>query len=96
MAPKKNDPLYGYEGQPPEYTLANGNTLGAGDLVEQAAQRYHQANPGLDASQVSMAWNNLDDARRRDGHAALARAQLGADDAARQRLRFGLGGGGRA
>ena len=66
MAPKKNDPLYGYEGQPPEYTLANGNTLGAGDLVEQAAQRYHQANPGLDASQVPIAWNNLDDARRRD------------------------------
>lgn len=66
MAPKKNEPLYGYEGQPPEYTLANGNTVGAGDLVEQAAQRYHQANPGLDASQVAMAWNNLDDARRRD------------------------------
>jgi len=67
MAPKKNDaPLYGYEGQPPEYQLANGNTLGAGDLVAQAAERYHQANPGLDASQVAMAWNNLEDARRRD------------------------------
>lgn len=67
MAPKKNDaPLYGYEGQPPEYQLASGNTLGAGDLVEQAAARYHQANPGLDASQVAMAWNNLEDARRRD------------------------------
>lgn len=67
MAPKKNDaPLYGYEGQPPEHQLANGNTLGAGDLVEQATKRYHEANPGLDASQVAMAWNNLDDARRRD------------------------------
>ena len=67
MAPKKNDaPLYGYEGQPPEYTLANGNTLPAGDLVEQSAKRYHDANPGLDASQVALAWNNLDDARRRD------------------------------
>lgn len=66
MAPKKDAPLYGYEGQPPEYQLANGNTLGAGDLVEQAAKRYHEANPGLDASQVSMAWNNLEDARRRD------------------------------
>lgn len=67
MAPKKNDaPLYGYEGQPPEYQLANGNTLGAGDLVAQAAERYHQANPGLDTSQLAMAWNNLEDARRRD------------------------------
>ena len=66
MAPKKNEPLYGYEGQQPEYTLANGNTMGAGDLVEEAAKRYHQANPGLDASQVAMAWNNLEDARRRD------------------------------
>ena len=60
MAPKKNDaPLYGYEGQPPEYTLANGSTLPAGDLVEQSAKRYHDANPGLDASQVALAWNNL-------------------------------------
>ncbi len=66
MAPKENAPLYGHEGQPPEYTLTNGNTLPAGDLVEQAAARYHQANAGLDASQLATAWNNLDDARRRD------------------------------
>lgn len=66
MTAKKNTPLYGYEGQQPEYTLANGGTLPAGDLVEQATQRYHKANPGLDESQVAMAWNNLDDARRRD------------------------------
>jgi hypothetical protein len=32
-------------------------------------------------------------AARRDGHAALAGAQFGADDAERQRRRFGLGGG---
>lgn len=66
MARKQQEPLYGYEGQPPVYPLADGRELAAGDLVAEAAKRYHQANPGLDESQVTMAWNNLEDARRRD------------------------------
>ena len=61
-----NTPLYGHEGQEPTYTLADGRELPAGELVAAAAKRYHAANPGLDESQVAMAWNNLDDARRRD------------------------------
>lgn len=65
MATQKNTPLYGYEGQQPEYTLANGGTLPAGDLVELASQRFHKSHPGLDASQVAMAWNNLEDEDRR-------------------------------
>ena len=62
---KITGPLYGHEGQPPEYTLANGNTLPAGELVERAATAFHQAHPGLDASQVAMAWNDLADHERR-------------------------------
>jgi hypothetical protein len=63
---KPQEPLYGYEGQPPTYTLEDGREIGAGDLVAEAAKHYHNANPGLDESQVAMAWNNLEDARRRD------------------------------
>lgn len=66
MAKKQPEALYGYDGQEPTYTLADGRELSAGDLVEQAAARYHAANPGLDTSQLGMAWNNLEDARRRD------------------------------
>lgn len=66
MARRNEAPLYGYEGQEPIYTLKDGRELPAGDLVAEAAKRYHAANPGLDESQVAMAWNNLEDARRRD------------------------------
>lgn len=67
MAPKKIEgPLYGYDGQEPEQRLADGRTVAAGDVTEGAAALYHEANPGLDASQVGTAWNNLEDARRRD------------------------------
>src|SRR5690606_17408376 len=72
--------LYGHEGQPPEYTLANGNTLPAGDLVERAATAFHQAHPGLDGSQVALAWNNLADHERRSYCAdALAAANLASE-----------------
>ena len=58
-------PLMGYTGQQQEYTLADGRTIHAGDLVEAAADAYHAANAGLDASQVPMAWNSLTDEERR-------------------------------
>lgn len=63
---KQKAPLYGYEGQPPTYTLDDGRELSAGDLVEAAVARYAEANSGLDVSQIPLAWNNLEDARRRD------------------------------
>lgn len=64
-APQKiTGPLFGYTGQPPEYLLPNGNTLAAGDLVERAAARFHGAHPGLDASQVGAAWNDLPESDR--------------------------------
>lgn len=61
---KITGPLYGYEGQPAEYELKSGNTLPAGELVERAATAFHEAHPGLDASQVGMAWNNLEEGER--------------------------------
>lgn len=81
MTAKKNAPaLYGYEGQAPEYKLANGNTMPAGELVDLAAAAYHAANPGLDASQVALAWNSLDDVERRDYcHQALAAANTASE-----------------
>ena len=65
MGKKESTPLFGYADQPATYPLADGTELNAGEAVEQAAHRYHLANPGLDESQVPAAWNNLDDATRR-------------------------------
>lgn len=66
MTKKTPDTLLGYNGQPPEHVAKDGRTIPAGDLVDQASQRYLAANPGLDESQRGTAWNNLEDARRRD------------------------------
>lgn len=81
MGKQQQTPLFGYADQPTTYTLADGQELSAGEVVEQAAHRYHLANQGLDASQVPAAWNNLDDATRRrfcDGVIELRNEELAA------------------
>lgn len=84
MGKQQSTPLFGYTDQPQTYQLADGRELSAGDVTAQAADRYHLANPGLDASQVPVAWNNLDDATRRrfcEGVIELANDDLGANAA---------------
>jgi len=57
--------LLGYPGMEPEFTLADGRTIPAGDLIgEHALPLYHKANPGLDQSQLQAAWNGLTNAER--------------------------------
>lgn len=82
-------PLMGYTGQEQEYRLADGRTIHAGELVEAAADAYHAAHPGLDASQVALAWNALTDEDRNawcikafDAMDAAAVANAAAADAA--------------
>lgn len=56
----------GYPGMEPEFTLANGRTIPAGELIaEHALAKYHEANPGLDESQLPAAWNALSDVERK-------------------------------
>lgn len=57
--------LSGYPGMEPEFTLADGRTISAGELIgEHAVPLYHQLNPGLDVSQLNQAWNALTDVER--------------------------------
>jgi hypothetical protein len=81
--------LMGYTGQQQEVTLADGRTIHAGDLVEAAVDAYHAAHPGLDASQVPLAWNAMTEEDRRAWCAsalemmnATAEANAAATDAA--------------
>lgn len=60
-------PTYaGYAGMEPEFTLASGRVISAGELIaEHALPLYHQAFPGLDESQVPAAWNAASDVERK-------------------------------
>lgn len=56
----------GYPGMEPEFTLASGRVISAGELIaEHAVAKYHEANPGLDASQLPAGWNALSDIERK-------------------------------
>lgn len=78
----------GYAGMEPEFELAGGRIISAGELIaEHAVPLYHQAFPGLDASQVAAAWNGASDIERKgyciqafDALDAAARESAAVDD----------------
>lgn len=60
-----NVSLLGFSGMGPEFVLPTRN-IGAGELIaEHALPLFHEANPGLDKSQLPLAWNNQPDAVRK-------------------------------
>lgn len=57
--------LMGFAGMGPEFNLRT-RVMGAGELIaEHAIPLYHADHPGLDASQLPLAWNALPDAARK-------------------------------
>lgn len=57
--------LLGYPEMEAEFKLADGRLMSAGELIGNALQLYHQEYPGLDESQLALAWNSLSDAERK-------------------------------
>lgn len=69
-------PLSGFPGMEAEFTLSDGRIISAGELIaEHALKVFHEANPGLDVSQLPLAWNALGDAERQ-GYCIQAFDQL--------------------